>query len=106
MTCNIIFWILVPPKPPQAYPLARNKSEGTILSYASQMNDNDFDDKVTNSQMISSSIDHSMPSTYQVVEGNRAYGAVINSGRGCNLKGNVPTATSNPDCDGYSVGAQ
>ena len=102
MTYNIIFWILVPPKPPQAYPLARNKSEGTILSYASQMNDNDFDDKVTNTQMISSSIDHSMPSTYQVVEGNRAYGAVINSGRGCNLKGNVPTATSNPDCDGYS----
>ena len=97
-----MLWILVPPRPPQAYPLARNKSEGTILSYASQMNDNDFDDNTTNNTLTSSGIDHSMPSTYQMVEGNRAYGAVINSGRGCNIKGNAPTASSNPDCDGYS----
>ena len=92
----------MPPKPPQAYPLARNKSEGTILSYASQMNDNDVDDNISSNVMTTTGIDHSMPSTYQVVEGNRAYGAVINSGRGCNLKGSVPTTTSNPDCDGYS----
>ena len=49
--------------------------------------------------MVSSGIDPSLPSTYQMVEGNRAYGAVMNSGRG--LKGNV-TAPSNTDCDGYS----
>ena len=52
--------------------------------------------------MVSSGIDPTMPSTYQMVEGNRAYGAVMNSGRGCNLKGNVAPATSNTDCDGYS----
>ena len=94
------FGILVPPKPTHNYPLARNKSEGTILSHASQMQDTE-DYPPTHSIAVSG-IDPSMPSTYQMVEGNRAYGAVMNTGRGCNMKGNVATAASNTDCDGYS----
>ena len=94
------FGILVPPKPTHNYPLARNKSEGTILSHASQMQDTE-DYPPTHSIAVSG-IDPSMPSTYQMVEGNRAYGAVMNTGRGCNMKGNVATTASNTDCDGYS----
>ena len=73
------------------------------MSYTSQqMSDSDPVDNPTNHPGISSGIDPSLPSTYQMVEGNRAYGPAINSGRGCNLKGDVTTAASKTDCDGYS----
>ena len=61
-----------------AYDLSRNKSEGAILHKKSQEESGPDEDGEKPKQEPSSSSPH-MPSSYQQVEGNRAYSGILKS---------------------------